>query len=170
MCAFRAYVRHRAMLLEYRAVPIQHLQKALHPRNVPLTQVLTDITGVTGLASIRAIVAGERDPPPPARFRAPPCARSTEDIAKALTGPYQPEPVFALKPALALYAADTAQVRACEAAIAQRFQAMKPVEPDALPPLNRATTHRTHNKNAPVYDARGLVYQLTGVDFIAIPG
>src|SRR4029453_17013525 len=103
MCAFRAYVRHRAMLLEYRAVPIQHLQKALHPRNVPLTQVLTDITGVTGLASIRAIVAGERDPVHLARFRAPPCARSTEDIAKALTGHYQPEHVLALKQALALY-------------------------------------------------------------------
>src|SRR4029453_8366842 len=126
---------------------------------------LTDMTGVTGLATIRAVVAGERDPVHLARFREPQCANSTEDIAKALTGHYQPEPVFALKQALALYDADTEQVRECDAAIEQRFRALKPVDPDALPPLNRATKHRTHNKNAPVYDARGWVFQRTGGEF-----
>ena len=60
--ALRAYLRHRAALLEYRAAHIQHMQKALQQMNVQLTQVLTDITGVTGLAMIRAIVAGERNP------------------------------------------------------------------------------------------------------------
>jgi transposase len=127
-----------------------------------LTQVLTDISGVTGLAIIRAIVAGERDPVQLARFREPRCASSTEDIAKALTGHYQSEHVFALKQALALYDAYTEQVRECDAAIEQRFQAMKSVGLDALPPLNRANKHRTHNKNAPVYDARSMLYQLTG--------
>jgi transposase len=170
VCALRAYVRHRAMLLEHRAAHIQHMQKALHQMNVQLTQVLTDMTGVTGLAIIRAIVAGERDPVHLARFREPQCASSAEDIAKALTGHYQPEHVFALKQALALYDAYTEQVRECDAAIEQQFQAMRPAGPDALPPLNRANKHRTHNKNAPGYDARGLLYQLTGVDLVAIPG
>jgi transposase len=170
MCAVRAYLRHRAGLLEYRAAHIQHMHKALHQMNVQLTQVLTDITGATGLAIIRAIVAGERDPVHLARFRAPRCASSTEEIAKALTGHYQPEHVFALKQALALYDVYTEQVRECDAEIERRFQAIKPVGPDELPPLNRANTHRTHNKNAPDYDARGLLYQLTGVDLVAIPG
>jgi transposase len=170
MCALRAYVRHRAMLLEYRAPHIQHLQQALHQMNGQLTQVLTDITGVTGLAIIRAIVAGEHDPVHLARFRAPRCGSRTEDIAKALTGQYQPEHVVALKQALALYAAYPEQVRECDVAIEQRFRAMKPVGPDAPPPLNRANAHRTHNKNAPVYDACGLLDQLTGVDLVAIPG
>jgi transposase len=71
MCAVRAYLRHRAALLEYRAAHIQHMQKALHQMNVQLTQVLTDITGATGLAIIRAIVASERNPAHLARFRAP---------------------------------------------------------------------------------------------------
>jgi transposase len=93
-----------------------------------------------------------------------------EWLAKALTGHDQPEPVFALKQALALYDAYTEQVRECDAAIERRSQAMKPVGPDALPPLNRATKHRTHHKHAPVYDARGMRYQLTGVDVVAIPG
>jgi hypothetical protein len=78
--------------------------------------------------------------------------------------------VFALKQARTLYDADTEPVRECDAAIEQRFRAMKPVGPDAPPSLNRATTHRTHHKHAPVYDARGLLDQLTGVDVVAIPG
>jgi transposase len=170
MCALRAYLRHRATWLEHRAAHIQHMQKALQQMNVQLTQVLTDISGVTGLAIIRAIVAGERDPVQLARFRDRRCASSTEEIAKALTGHYQPEHVFALKQALALYDTYTAQVRECDAEIERRFQAITPVWPDALPPLNRANKHRTHNKNAPLDDARGMLYQLTGVDLVAIPG
>jgi transposase len=170
MCALRAYLRHRATWLEHRAAHIPHMQKALHQMNVQLTQVLTDITGVTGMAIMRAIVAGERDPVHLARFRNPRCASSTEDIAKALTGHYQPEHVFALKQALALYDAYTEQVRECDAEIERQFQAMKPAWPDELPPLHRENKHRTHNKNAPVYDARGLLYQLTGVDLVAVPG
>jgi transposase len=170
MCAVRAYLRHRAALLEYRAAHIQHMQKALQQMNIQLTQVLTDITGATGLAIIRAIVAGERDPVHLARFRAPRCASRTEEIAKALTGHDQPEQVFALKQALALDDVSTAQVRECDAEIARRFQAIKPVGPGELPPLNRATTHRTHHKHAPDSEARGLLYQLIGVDLVAIPG
>src|SRR5512132_274871 len=59
LCALRAYLRHRATWLDDRAAHIQHMQKALQQMNVQLPQVLTDITGTTGLAIIRAIVAGE---------------------------------------------------------------------------------------------------------------
>ena len=170
MCAVRAYLRHRAALLEYRAAHIQHMPKALPQMNVQLTQVLTDIPGATGLAMIRAIVAGERDPVHLARFRVPRCASSTEDIAQALTGHDQPEHVFALTQALALYDVYTEQVRECDGEIDRRFQAIKPVWPDELPPLNRENKHRTHHKNAPDDDARGVLYPRTGVDLVAIPG
>ena len=170
MCALRAYLRHRATLLDYRAAHIQHMQKALQQMNVQLPQVLTDITGTTGLAIIRAIVAGERDPVHLARFRDPRCAHSTEDIAKALTGHYRAEHVFALQQALALYDVYTAQVRECDAEIARHFQAIMPVWDDDLPPLDRQDKALSHSKNAPAYDARSLLYQLTGVDLVAIPG
>ena len=170
MCALRAYLRHRATLLDYRAAHIQHMQKALQQMNVQLSQVLTDITGATGLAILRAIVAGERDPVYLARFRDPRCAHSTEDIAKALTGHYRAEHVFALQQALALYDVYTAQVRACDAEIARHFQAITPVWDDDLPPLDRRDKALSHSKNAPAYDARSLLYQLTGVDLVAIPG
>jgi hypothetical protein len=163
-------LRHRATWLEYRAAHIQHRQKALPQMNVPLTQVLSDITGATGLAIIRAIVAGERDPVQLARCRDPRCASSTAEIATALTGHDQPEHVFALKHALALYDAYTAQRHACDAQIERQFQAITPVGSDERPPLDREDKRGSHSKNAPTYEARSMRYQLTGVDLIAIPG
>ena len=106
-------------------------------------------------------MVGERDPLHLARFRDPRCARSTEDIAKALTGHYQPEHVFALKQALALYDTYTTQVQECDAAIEQHFQAIKPVWSDELPPLDRAAVGPSASKNAPAYDAHSFLYQLT---------
>jgi transposase len=170
MCAVRAYLRHRATWLDYRAAHIQHMQKALQQMNVQLPQVLTDITGTTGLAIIRAIVAGERDPVHLAQVRDPRCAHSTEEIAKALTGHYRAEHVFALQQALALYDVYTALVRECDAAIERQFQAIMPVWDDDLPPLNRQNKASSPSKHAPAYDARGMLYQLTGVDLVAIPG
>ena len=170
ICALRALVRHRAMLLDYRAAHIQHMQKALQQMNVQLTQVLSDITGATGLAIIRAIVAGERDPVQLARFRDQRCASSVAEIAKALTGHYRPEHVFALKQALALYDVYTEQVRECDAELERQWQAITPGWPDELPPLAPDDKRDSHSKNAPAYDARSLLYQLTGVDLVAIPG
>ena len=72
----RAYLRQRAMLVEHRAPHIQHMQKALLQMNLQLTQSLSDITGVTGMRIIRAIVASERDPLVLARFRQPTTLRS----------------------------------------------------------------------------------------------
>ena len=149
MCALRAYVRHRATLLEYRAAHIQHMQKALQQMHVQLTQVLSDITGTTGLKILRAIVAGERDPVRLARFRDPRCQSSTEEIAQAVTGHYRPEPVFALQQALALYDAYTAQVRECAAESERQVAAIKPGWPDAPAPLDREAKRDSHSKHAP---------------------
>jgi hypothetical protein len=62
MCLWRTRLRHRAGLIEPRAPPILHLQKALTLVNIQLSEVLTDITGGTGQAVLRAIVQGERAP------------------------------------------------------------------------------------------------------------
>jgi len=89
--ALRAYLRHRTGLIEYRAAHIQHMQKALQQMNLQLMQVISDITGVTGLSIIRAIVAGERNPQQLASLRQPTCKENEEVIAKALTGNYRHE-------------------------------------------------------------------------------
>ena len=171
MCALRAYLRHRASLLEHRAAHIQHMQKALLQMNVQLTQVLSDITGETGLAIIRRIVSGDRDPVHLAQLRDPRCQHREDEIAKALTGNYRPEHVFALKQALELYDAYTDQVRECDRELEQQFSGLKPRHDQAaLPPLDLSDKRNSHSKNAPDYDARTLLYRWVGVDLCAIPG
>jgi transposase len=66
MCILRTLLRHRAALIAHRAPHILHLHKALTRMNIQLSEVLTDITGGTGQAILRAIVPGERDPLKPA--------------------------------------------------------------------------------------------------------
>jgi transposase len=87
--AIRSVVRHREMLVQYRSAHIQHMQKALTQMNLRLTNVLSDITGVTGLKIIRAIVAGEHDPKVLASFREPGCKKSEAEITKSLEGHYK---------------------------------------------------------------------------------
>jgi len=170
MCALRAYLRHRASLIQHRAAHIQHMQKALQQMNLQLTLVLSDITGTSGQAILRAIIAGERDPRTLAALRDGRCAHSEAEIAKALTGHYRPEHVFALKQALALYDAYTDQLLECDAQIEGHFATLRPATEEELPPLPRHDKCDSHSKNKPAYDARTLLYRLTGVDLVAISG
>jgi transposase len=172
MVVLRSYLRHRAMLIEHRAAHIQHMQKALHQMNVQLTQVLSDISGVTGLAIIRAMVAGERNPAQLAQLRHGRCRRSAADIAKALTGHYRTEHVFALKQALALYDAYTAQLVECDHQIEQQYNAFKPLfDPDdPAAPLGPDRKVNSHSKNAPDFDVRRQLFRLTGIDLTQVDG
>ncbi|SEI22154.1 hypothetical protein SAMN05192544_104272 [Paraburkholderia hospita] len=86
VCVARAVTRQREVLLIQQASWVQRMQKALVQMNLQLAEVLSDITGTTGQAIIRAIVAGERDPKVLASFRNSRVKRSTDEIAKALTG------------------------------------------------------------------------------------
>jgi transposase len=81
MIELRAYLRQRERLLDTAASQIQHMQKAMTEMNLQLHHVVSDVTGVTGMRILRAIIAGERNPS---------CHSSTEVIEKALTGHYRP--------------------------------------------------------------------------------
>ncbi|MBI2957528.1 MAG: IS110 family transposase [Chloroflexi bacterium] len=170
ICAVRAYWRHRVDLIEHRAAHIQHMQKALHQMNVRLSPTVTDITGVTGMAIIRAILAGKRDPVHLAQLRNPRCAQPESEFVKALTGNYRDEHVFALKQAVALYDAYTHQLLECDQELERKFSALKPVHDDDLPPLDSTDKRNTHSKNAPAYDGRNLLYHLLGIDLVAVHG
>lgn len=168
-CTLRTYLRQRRMLIEYRAAHIQHMQKALQQMKVQLTQVLSDITGETGLPIIRAIVAGVRDPVRLAQYRDPRCKHSQDEVARALTGHDQPEHVFALTQALAWYDFYTTPIQACDAAMEQPSHQCTPAQDD-WPPLPPSTKTNTHSKNAPAFEVRVELYRLTGVDLTAIDG
>ena len=172
MVVLRAYLRQRAMLIEHRAPHVQHMQKALHQMNVQLTQVLSDIAGVTGQAIIRAIVAGDRDPVMLAQKADKRCRSSQDDMAKALTGNYRAEHVFALKQALTLYDAYTEQLAVCDHQLQSQYAALKPrFDPDdPQQPLGPDPKPDAHSKNGPDFDARTPLFKLVGVDLKAVDG
>jgi len=102
ICELRGYLRQRGILIKSAGTHIQHMQKALSLMNLQLTNVISDITGETGMRIIRAIIGGERDPGKLAGLRDPRCKNSIEVIRKSLMGHYKPEQVFALKQAVEL--------------------------------------------------------------------
>jgi transposase len=171
VCALRAYLRHRAQLIQHRTPHILHMQKALQQMNVQLAQVLTDTTGETGIAILRAIVAGERDGVKLAQFRDPKCKYPEETFAKALTGDWKDEHLFVLQQSLALYDFYTLQLTACDVAIQQQFSVMKPCwtgSPDLSVPPN--PSRRRRRKNEAPEENRADIIRLTGVDLAAVGG
>jgi transposase len=169
IAALRAYMRIRDRHLEYAAAHMQHMQKALTHMNLQLHHVISDISGVTGLKIVRAIVAGERDPDVLAAMRDVRCRESVQTIRAAMVGNYQPEHVFALAQALALFDFYQERVADCDAQIERTLQLLnadkaKPEEPLAKP---RCRTKQTNSLN---FDVRPLLYQLTGMDLTQIHG
>ncbi len=173
MCALRAYLRHRADLVQHRAAHVQHMQKALQQMNILLPQVVSNIMGETGMAILRAIVAGERDSVTLAQLRNPRCKSSEDTMAKALTGTWKDEHLFALRQALALYDFYTEQVAACDLQIEQHYAAMKPrweaPMSDSVPPMSEMPPRRPRPYE-PAFDVQASIIRLTGVDLTAVDG
>lgn len=169
IAALRAYMRIRDRHLEYAAAHMQHMQKALTLMNLQLHHVLSDISGVTGLKIIRAIVAGERDPDVLASMRDVRCRESLQTIRAALVGNYQPEHVFALAQALALFDAYQDRIGDCDRQIENTLTVLNADRPEPATPL-RAARSKTKQANAPRFDVRALLYQLTGTDLTLIHG
>src|SRR5438874_10000366 len=161
LARLRAYLRHRERLVDYAASHIQHMQKALMQMNVQLQHVVTDITGVTGMRIIRAIVAGNYAPEQLAAYRDVRCHASEATIREALTGNYRPEHVFALRQALELYDFHQAKIAECDEEIEAVLRGLS--EPRLAPetPLPSAR-HLKKSPNEPRFDARPALYRLLG--------
>lgn len=165
VCTLRAISRQRDMLLQERARSVQRMQKALTQMNIQLSNTITDITGTSGLAIIRAIMAGERDATKLAKLRNYRVHASEADIAKSLEGTWKAEHVFCLGQALSLY--DTYGMLIAEA----------DTQLDVLiAPLRQHTQNasgakiKRGGKNAPHFDARTALKEWTGVDLTQIGG
>jgi hypothetical protein len=169
IAGLRAYLRQRERLLDYAAAHIQHMRKALMRMNLQLHHVVSDITGVTGMAIIRAIVAGERDPAVLASHRDGRCHASVETMRQALIGNDREEHVFALTQALELYDFYQGKVLACDKrieTILMRPRNSSPPPALKLPPARQ----RVEQKNAPAFDARAALHAILGVDLTQING
>ena len=170
--ALRSYLRHREALIEQRSVHVNHMHKALVQMNVRLDEVLTDIAGVTGMAIMRSIAAGERDPQALLKHRNKQCKATPERFVKALTAHYRPEHLFTLKQSLTLYDVYSEQLQQCDKQIEAHVQTVRNDDvPPPDTPLGTSRKSNTHSKNAPGYDVRGELYRLTGgVDLTDIDG
>jgi len=169
IAALRTYLRLRERHLDYAAAHIQHMQKALTLMNMQLHNVVRDITGVTGMKIIRALVAGERDPAKLAAMRDVRCQASLEVIEASLQGNDQPEHVFALSQALALYDFYQARVQECDVEIERSLIALNQERAEPEMPLPKARC-RTRQANAINFDVRAALYQLLGTDLTQIHG
>jgi transposase len=174
VCAVRALMRHRNDLVEMASQHVQHMQKALTQMNVQFQHVISDITGLTGLAILDAIVAGERDPAMLARLRDPRIKASEETIRKSLEGNWRSEHILALKQRLSLYRTYRQQIGECDTEIENLVAAFEPrVDPTVKPlPEDRKQRQRRRRKKtgSPDFDMRTEAYRLFGVDLTQIPG
>jgi transposase len=167
IATLRAYLRQRERLLDNAAAHIQHMQKALTQMNLQLHHVVSDITGVTGMRIIRAIVNGERDPDVLASYRDRGCHASVETIRQALIGNDREEHIFALSQALELYDTYQAKVAECDKRIAAVLKRLKEASPTPADPLPAAR----HKGRSPLtFDVREALHAVIGIDLTQIHG
>src|SRR5262249_50499939 len=168
ICVLRSYLRQKEMLTQAASMHIQHMQKALQQMNLLLHNVVSDITGVTGMKIIKAILAGERDPHVLARNRHGLCKNSPSTIAKSLVGNYRAEHLFALQQAVDLFEIYQAKIVDCDTAIIKQLEKQPNVSDDEPPSADKET--QACNRVRGGADIRDLLYQKSGVDLFAIPG
>lgn len=169
IATLRAYSRQRERLIEYCASHIQHMQKALMEMNIQLHHVVSDITGVTGMRIVRAIVGGERKPDILAEMRDRRCHSSVEVIQAALSGNWRDEHVFALGQSLALYDFYQTKILECDRKLETTLRDLAINQDHDTRNLPKIRT-KTKQANAPDFEVRAALYRVLGVDLTQIHG
>jgi transposase len=164
VCVVRAVARQREVLLTEQASWVQRMQKTLVQMNIQLTEVITDVMGVSGQAIIRDIVAGERDPKVLAGHRHSRVKASPEQITKALTGNWREEHLFVLRQALAMYDDIARHLTECDAKLQVLLGELGQTKVD----LGKAP--RSGTKSRGEFDARQILANWAGVDLTRING
>lgn len=168
ICALRSVLRHRDSLVHLSSRHVLHMQKALAQMNVQIHNVITDITGVTGLRILEALLAGERDVQKLAALRDGRIKASEETITRSLVGDFRREHLFTLEQSLKAYRFTQALIEDCGVEMEKLLNAFeKPTAPPP-PPLPR---RQSHHKVAPCeLRIHQHIYQITGIDLTAVPG
>ena len=150
---------------------IQRMQKALTQMNIQLANVLSDVSGVTGQAIIKAILAGERDPHKLAAFRDPRVKASEEEIARNLEGNWQEDLLFVLKQEQDGYEFCQKQMAECDRQLEQYLQQREDRSQGAsLPEEKRKGRLKKKKGNKPAFDLRAELFRMTGTDLTQIDG
>jgi transposase len=167
VCAIRSLLRHRESLVQIASVHVQHMQKALDQMNLQIHHVISDITGVTGLAITDAIIAGNRDPQEMAKLRDRRIKASLETVAKSLVGDYRPEHIFTLKQSQTAYRYYQQLIADCDQEIQQRVERFQSKDADPSAP---AESSNGSGPTDSTFDLHSHLERIYGTDLTAIPG
>ena len=170
ICVLRAYWRQRAEHVASATACIQRMQKVLTEMNVQLANVISDISGWTGLAIIQAILAGERDRYQLADLADARIQATREEIARSLEGNWRKELLFILQQELNLYHIYQQQIAECDTALAAHLQTLDD-KAEPASPVPPAKANKKAGSNAPSsFDLRGELYRISGTDLTQIDG
>jgi transposase len=167
-CVLRGYLRQRQLLIADAGRSTQHMQKALEQMNVKLTETINDITGVTGMLILKAIVRGTRDPQELAKYRNEHCKCTPEQLARALQGNWREEHLFALRQALKTYEHLRRQLAECDRCIRTYLKSLADNSGGEV--LPKKTPRRSSKGREPNFDARPLLFRWSGRDLTVIEG
>jgi len=167
----RTYWRQRNDLVQSAGRHIQRMQKTLTQMNLQLANVLSDISGVTGQAIIKAILAGERDPDKLAEFRDPRVKARKGDIARSLEGNWQEDLLFVLQQEEDGYEFCQKQMTECDQRLEHYLQQRDDRSAGAsLPEEKRKERRKKRKGNKPRFDLRTGLFRMTGTDLTRIDG
>lgn len=166
-CCVRSLVRQRGSKVKDQAQTLNRMQKAMSQMNIQLANVISDISGVTGMKILRAITEGERDPAQLAELADPRIKASKETVARSLHGNWRREHLHALTQELAAYDFLEQQIADCDEAIETALKKL-PVLVSKPQPSNKAlrSPHRTGAQQTALHQA---LWKVLGVDLTAIP-
>jgi transposase len=170
VCTVRSILRHRNSLVQMASSHVQHMQKALDQMNLQLHHVISDITGVTGMTIMEAILAGERNPHTLAALRDGRIKATADTIAKSLVGDYRREHLFTLGQSLAAFRHYQELIGGCDREIAQLLETFESkMDPPEGSPLE-SQDGQNPTGSEPRFDLQSHLYRIFGVDLTRIPG
>jgi hypothetical protein len=167
----RILVRHKAVLVAEQSDWMRRMQKSLDQLNVRVHQTVSNVNSTTGMALLRAIVAGERDPDKLAQFRDPRCHKSQAEIAALLTGHWRSDHLFNLQHSLKIYDTLADQIAAYEAELQRRMEQLSPPEraqQQAPPLVNRERSKAMKRRQEE--PRRQTLFRMVGSDLTSIDG
>ena len=171
ICRLRALMRERDTMIDQRSDWIRRMQKSLDQMNICVHHAVSDITGVTGMAIIRAIVDGQRDPRTLAAMRDRRCQKSEQQITEELTGNWRLEHLFNLRQALKMYDQFCEIVTEYDTEIIAYIKTLQPGVDDnetVPPPASKSKARNIAKKGQE--PMRQALYQLNGFDLTTIDG
>ncbi|MGH9434046.1 MAG: IS110 family transposase [Terriglobia bacterium] len=168
----RCYLRQRENLVQQAGVCIQQMQKVLTQMNIQLANVISDLSGMTGMKILQAILDGERDPYRLAALACPGIQASRKELAQSLEGHWREELLFVLRQIHDLYHTYLASIRECDQRIEAHLKTMEAKADEVARPLPaaRPKNRLPRRKHIPQFDLRAELYRVAGADLTQIDG